>query len=222
MNCRIVFILLLVITSCSPRIKPYENGPVMGSKDIKETFQPILDFMEYKPGMTFADVGAGSGALTVMMATLMPQSPVYIQDIDSSFLNNRNVDKIIDHYSKESNKDLRTTNTFHITIGGVDHTNLPDATFDRIYSNATVHNFTEIDAMLKDIGKKLKPDGIVFFRDSFKNDHKEGDYCSDPKCARPLLTIDNFLSIMEKNGFVLVKRNPDMSGYPVFGFKIKA
>ncbi|MEM8970204.1 MAG: hypothetical protein AAGE93_27560, partial [Bacteroidota bacterium] len=57
-------------------------------------------------------------------------------------------------------------------------------------------------------------------RDSFRNDHGEGDYCSDPTCAKPLLSIEEFLMIMKRNGFQVVKQAPDMSGYPVFGFAL--
>jgi hypothetical protein len=34
------------------------------------------------------------------------------------------------------------------------------------------------------------------------------------------MTIDEFISLMEKNGFILDKGSPDINGYPVFGFKI--
>lgn len=223
-NCICVLAILFwssfIFQGCSPGLKPYENGPVMSQKSITKTFGPILEFMEYKPGMTVADVGAGSGALTVMMATLMTNSAVYIQDIDTTVLTARNVKKIIDYYSKQTGQDLKATNSFQITIGGVQHSRLPDAAFDLIYSNATVHNFTHLDSMVTDLGRKLKPSGVLFLRDSFKNDHGEGEKCSDPKCARPLLTIDELLTAMKRNGFKVVKQTPDMSGYPVFGFAL--
>lgn len=209
---QLLLLSLIVFDGCSSNL--------MSKKDITETFQPILDFMEYKPGMTFADVGAGSGAITVSMTVLMRQSTIYIQDIDTTVLSERKVNKYIDLYSKETRQDLRATNTFHITIGGIKQTNLPDQSLDRIYSNATVHCFTEFDAMVSDMGKKLKPGGMLFVRDSFRGDHNEAEYCSDPKCGNRLLTIDEFLTAMKKNGFELVKQNPDMSGYPVFGFKL--
>jgi ubiquinone/menaquinone biosynthesis C-methylase UbiE len=192
----------------------------MSQKNITKTFQPILEFIDYKPGMTFADVGAGSGALTVMMASLMDGSDVYIQEIDTATLNQRNLKKIIDYYSKQVGKDLAKANDFHTTIGDVQHTNLPDASFDLIWSNATTHNFTSIDSMMVDLGRKLKPGGVLFLRDSFKGDHNEGEFCSDPKCGRRLLTIDEFLAVMKRNGFKLTKQSPDMSGYPVFGFSL--
>lgn len=215
----LIFVLaILILFGCSPKPMPYDNGPVMSQKNIKKTFQPILQFMNYKPGMSFADVGAGSGALTVMMASLMNNSSVYIQDIDTSVLKENNLKRIINFYSKQSRGDFRTRNKFSSIIGDIYHSSLPDSTFDLIYSNATVHNFNSLDSMAIDLGRKLKPNGVLFFRDSFRNDHGEGNYCSDPKCGKPLLTIDEFLAIMKRNNFKIVKQSADMSGYPVFGF----
>ncbi len=216
----IIILAAVFFCCCSPNALPYENGPAMSQKSITKTFGPILQFMDYQSGMSVADIGAGSGALTVMMASLMVNSTVYIQDIDTAVLKESNVNRIIDFYTKQSGEDLRKKNKFQTTIGDIKRTNLPDSSLDLIYSNATVHNFTSIDSMMVDIGKKLKPGGRLFLRDSFKNDHKEGSYCSDPKCGKPLLTIEEFLDVMHRNGFKLVKRTPDMSGYPVFGFAL--
>lgn len=216
----IAILTVVVFYRCTPNAVPYENGPVMSQKSIKKTFQPILQFMDYKSGMSFADVGAGSGALTVMMASLMDNSMVYIQDIDTTVLNEENLNKIIDFYTKQSGLDLRNKNKFRTTIGDLQKTNLPNSAFDLIYSNGTLHNFISLDSMVTDLGRKLKPNGILFLRDSFKNDHGESNYCSDPRCGRPLLSIDELLAAMEKNGFKMVRQSSDMSGYPVFGFTV--
>ena len=204
----------LLTAACRP------NFPHSSEKEINNSFQPILKFMDYKPGMTFADVGAAAGVSTVMMATLMDKSTIYIQDIDTSKLKLRNVEKIIDFYSKQSKFDLRSRNKFQITIGNKEHSNLPEKTFDLIHSNATIHAFDSPDSMLMDLRNKLKPTGRIFIRDCFKNDHSAGAYCSDKKCAKPLMTIDEFISLMKKNGFALVKRSPAIKGYPVFGFEL--
>lgn len=197
------------------------KSPVMNKEDGEKTFGPILQFMDYRPGMTFADVGAGSGAMSVSMAALMDHSTIYIQDINPKVLKKAEVDKMINTYSRKSGHDLRAKNKFIVTIGNTTKTNLPDGSLDLIYSNATVHSFTSLDSMMQDLGRKLKPDGVVYFRDSFKGDHGEGAFCSDKKnCGRPLLTIDEFLAVMKKNGFVLKKQTPDLSGYPVFGFTL--
>jgi len=212
--------LVLVFSGCTPKSQPSATEPVMRQKDVKKTFQPILQFMEYKPGMSFADVGAGSGALTVMMASLMDNSTVYIQDIDATVLTENNINKTIDSYTKQTGEDIRKKNTFHVVIGDVTRTNLPNSSFDLIYSNGTVHNFTSIDSMMIDLGRKLKPGGLLFLRDGFRSERKKVSVCADPTCAKPLLSIDELLTVMTRNGYTLVKRAPDLSGYPVFGFTL--
>jgi len=218
---RSTFFVIVLLQACSPKVSPYAHGPVMSEKDIRKSFESILQFMDVKPGAVFADVGASSGALTVMMTTLMDSATVYIQDIDQTSLQEDNLNKIIDFYSKQSHQDLRKKNKFHIIIGDRNHSNLPDGTFDLIYSNATIHVFDLPDTMLTDLSKKLKPDGKLFIRDCFKNDHGAGNFCSDRSCAKPLRTIDEFLALMKRNRFKLIKQSPDMSGYPLFGFVTK-
>ena len=75
--------LIILNLSCAPKATPYANGPVMSKKNIRKTFWPIVQFMDVRPRMTFADVGAGSGVFSVMMATFMDSCNIYIQDIDT-------------------------------------------------------------------------------------------------------------------------------------------
>lgn len=107
---------------------------------------------------------------------------------------------------------------FILRMGPLVHSNLPDEKLDLIYTNATVHVFDQPNSMLSDLRKKLKPSGRIFIRDSFKGDQGEGEFCSDTKCGKRLYTIDEFLAMMDRNGFQLVKQSPNQSGYPVFGF----
>lgn len=214
---KIVYILFLIGVGCAP----YANGPVFKTEDAQKTFSPILEFMEAKPGMHIADVGAGSGALSVIMATQLDSCTVYIQDIDKKILEQENVSKMIKHYSKKLGYDLGTRNNFKIVHGELTQSLLPDSTFDLIYSNATVHAFDQPDLMLTDLRKKLKTTGRIFIRDSFYGDNGEGKFCSDEKCGKRLYTIPEFLTMMKKNGFALVKQSDNMSGYPVFGFSRK-
>lgn len=206
----------LLLSACAP----YAKGPVFTQENARETFQPIIEFMDIRPGMVVADVGAGSGALTVIMATQLDSCAVYIQDIDHEVLQQENVNKMIAYYSRELGYDLGQRNEFHLIYGTTTHSNLPDHSIDRIYSNATVHVLDAPDALLQDLREKLKPNGKIFIRDSFRGDHGEGEFCSSSKCAKPLLSIDEFLAMMTKNGYRLVKQSPDMGGYPLFGFEL--
>jgi len=97
--------------------------------------------------MTIADVGAGSGALTVIMATQLDSCTVYIQDIDQKVLQQKNVDKMLKHYSKKLGYDLGKRNEFKLIYGTYNQSKLPDNSIDIIYSNATIHVFDEPDAM---------------------------------------------------------------------------
>jgi len=212
----LLFSAIFISHACSHKITPYDSGPAARQKEIKETFQPILDFMNYKPGMSFADVGAGSGSVTVSMSTLMDNSIVYIQDIDSLILNQKNINKLIAYYSKQHGRNLRDKITFQKVIGTATQTNLPNFTFDLIYSNGTVHSFSSLDSIAIDLRKKLKPSGLLFFRDSFKT--VKENYCI--KCKKRLLSTDDFLAIMKKYGFKLEKQLPDIRGYPIFGFSL--
>ena len=80
---------------------------------------------DIQPGMTVADVGAGSGALTVIMATQLDSCTVYIQDIDRSVLEQQNVDKMIGYYSKQVGYDLGQRNQFQLVYGTTKQSNLP-------------------------------------------------------------------------------------------------
>jgi ubiquinone/menaquinone biosynthesis C-methylase UbiE len=217
----VLYISLIISTSaCAPKTKPFAHGATMNQKAIEKTFTPILAFMEMEPGYAFADVGAASGDFAVMMATLIDSTTIYIEDIDTTVLKQDNLNKIIDYYSAQCGHALRFKHKFVMVIGDTLQTNLPDATLDRIYTNATFHVFDDPEAMLNDLHKKLKPTGMLFIRDSFSGDHDEGAFCTDASCAKPLYTITQFLSLMKRNGFELVKENPDLSGYPVYGFAL--
>jgi len=206
----------LVFACASPAIPPYSCGPTMNQKGIKQVFQPIIDYMDLKSGDTFADVGASSGGYTVMMATLLENTTIYVQDIDTTCVNEREFNKVIDYYSLQSRKPLRNVNSLHLTVGEPDKTNLPEGAFDAIYTNGTFHLFNYPDKMVLDLYSRLKPDGALYVRDNFST-KKQIQYCVDKKCSKPLVPVDTFLSIMARNKFRLEKSKV-FSGYPIYKF----
>ena len=208
--------IFIFLSACAP----YAKGPVFTTEKAKETFNPLINFMEIEPGMTIADVGAGSGVLTVIMATQLDSCTVYIQDIDQKVLQQKNVDKMLAHYSKKLGYDLGKRNEFKLVYGTYNQSKLPDNSIDIIYSNATIHVFDEPDAMLTDLRKKLKPNGKIYIRDGFKKDKHKEEFCTSRDCGKRLISVEELLAMMDKNGYQLFKQIPDMSGYPVYGFEI--
>ena len=138
---RILLLLLFIICSCAP----YSKGPVLSLEDAERSFKPLVELMDVEPGMKIADVGAGAGVLSVIMATQIEGCTIYIQDIDRSVLSRKNVDKVIDHYSKESGYDMSAKNQFRLVYGDATHSNLPNGEIDLIYSNATIHAFDDAE-----------------------------------------------------------------------------
>ena len=214
--------LLLVITillcSCTKKMKPYKCGAVLSQKQIRKSFTPLVDLLELKPGNVYADVGAAGGAYDVMISTLTKDVVYYVQDIDTTCLNQSELNKILDYYSAESKQVLRQKNKFVLTMGGYKQTNLPNNTFDVIYTNATFHAFSHKAAIISDVYQKLKFGGYLFIRDGLAT-KKEAQYCPDEKCANQLVKETDLLSIVKNSGFTLIKKYPDFQGYPVFKFR---
>lgn len=209
-----LFVVLPVLFFSCASVRPYSCGPVLNQKTINETFSRILAFMGVKPGETFADLGASSGYYTVMMSTLLRDNIIYVQDIDTVCLNEREFNKVITYYSKQSGVDLRSQNDLRYIIGTPDGSNLPDNYFDHIYTNGTFHHFADRDKMVRDIYRKLKVGGEVTVRDSFTS--KEEEYCMDATRVK-LQPVDTLLAVMSRNGFRLLDRK-DFAPYPAFKF----
>ena len=214
---RVLLLLSLFVVACSP----YSKGPVLSMDDAERSFKPLVELMEVQPGMSIADVGAGSGVLSVVMSTQLKGCTLYIQDIDKKVLTQKNLDKVLDHYSEKMGTDLRQRNDYRIVYGNVTSSNLPEREIDLIYSNATIHAFDNPDVMIRDLKTKLSGDGRIFIRDSFKEEGAGEVFCESKQCARPLLSISELMALMDDQGFELVDQIPDLSGYPVFGFAVR-
>lgn len=215
---KIILFSLLIFCLASCRVeKPYDCGPVLKAKTIRSSFSPLIEIFELGPGKVFADVGASSGAYDVMFSTLVADVTFYIQDIDSACLNQDQLDKIFDYYSKQQGLDLRKRNEFKIVLGSYTESKLPVNHFDVIYSNATYHAFSKPGAMISDIHRKLKDEGILFIRDGFSEEGKP-EICPDESCARPIPTEASFMQVMEENGFQLLQKWEDFQGQPLFKF----
>ncbi len=195
---------LALLSACAP----YAKGPVFTKEHAHQTFKPLVEFMDIQPGMAIADVGAGSGALTVSMASQLDSCIVYIQDIDREVLEQENVNKMITYYSNQLENDLGQYNEFYLIYGTVTASNLPYDTLDIIYSSTTFHVFDHPEAMLRDLRQKLKPTGKIFIRDGFRGDHGLSEYCPDSKCAKRLYRIEELISMMAQNGYRLSSKPP--------------
>ena len=110
----------------------------------------LVEALELKPGMTIADVGAGFGAMTVVLGKWIGSGHVYATDIAE-----RQLGVIRDYVKQEG-----LTNVT-VLEGGAASTNLPQACCDAIFLRHVYHHIMAIDAFNKSVHASLKPGGRV-------------------------------------------------------------
>lgn len=211
--------LLMVATpffSQAQIFRPYKCGPVLKEGSIK-TFDSLNQYLGIESGDVFAEIGASSGYYNGAMAVYLDDVTFYLQDIDQGCLNQENLTKVLDYYSKFRKTPITATNRFHIVIGTATSTNLPRNSIDIIYSNATYHALDYPDSIVADLHKSLKVNGILAIRDEFVYDGKL-KYCQDKQCKNPLAFFEDFNNTMAIAGFELVDQT-EQFGYPVYKFR---
>jgi len=119
-----------------------------------------LDALKLAVGSTVADVGAGSGYMTVKMARRVgPTGRVYANDIQPQMLSmlRQRLDR-----EKLANVDL--------VLGTFDDPRLPASTIDLILMVDVYHEFSQPQAMLRRMKESLKPGGRLVLLEYRKED----------------------------------------------------
>ncbi len=180
--------------------KPEFSYKVYGNlANFFENENDLLNFFEFKKGDVVAEIGALKGENIGGLALLTDSITFYVQDINTRTLNQKNFDKVIRKCEKYK-KPLASK--FNLCLGTEKASNLPDATFDKIFLSATFHEFTFMDEMIIDISKKLKPGGKLYILESHCSGKTHKNY-----------TVEETTAIMKKHNFHLVKKDgKDLNG----------
>lgn len=124
-------------------------------RDAFDNREKIVKACGIKPGMTVADIGAGTGLFTRMFSPLVgPRGKVYAVDITEQF---------ISHIEKTARKEM-----FENITGVVckpDSVELPPASIDLAFICDTYHHFEFPQKMMQSVHKALKPGGQVILID---------------------------------------------------------
>ena len=108
----------------------------------------LVKVLGLKPGMTVADVGAGFGAMTVVLGKWIGDGRVFATDIGQNQL------KVIREYvEKEGLKNVT------VLESAAAATNLPPACCDAIFMRDVYHHITAVEAFNKSVLASLKPGG---------------------------------------------------------------
>ena len=110
----------------------------------------LAEVLELKPGMTVADIGAGFGAMTVVLGKWIGSGHVFATDIADLQL------RTIHEYAQREG-----LNNVTVIEGAAASTNLPAACCDAIFLRHVYHHIGEIEAFNKSLHASLKPGGRV-------------------------------------------------------------
>jgi len=175
----LILLILLLIVSIFPGLAqqthPLTGRPianVMGAsgagwldrpeREAEEHPDQALDAIGIKPGMVVADVGAGTGYMSLRMARRVgPTGKVYANDLQPEMLSKLRANAERDKLSNVE------------TVQGVENDpKLPKNTMDLVLLVDVYHEFSEPQAMLDRIRESLKPDGRLVLLEYRKEDPK--------------------------------------------------
>jgi ubiquinone/menaquinone biosynthesis C-methylase UbiE len=156
----------------------------------------ILDAMGLQPGMNVADIGAGSGLLSRLIARkVAPGGTVYAVDVAKN---------MVDHIAKTAQEEK--IGNLKAVLGDPHSPKLRPGSVDVVCIVDAYHHFEFPGEMLAEISKALRPEGTLVLIDFKRIEGISRDYILKMVRAGEGTFTDEFLNA----GFELVERRDDM------------
>jgi ubiquinone/menaquinone biosynthesis C-methylase UbiE len=131
-------------------------------REAEEAPDQALDALGIRAGMVVADVGAGTGYMSLRMARRVgPTGKVYANDLQPEML--------LKLHAKSQREKLSNVETVQ---GTESDPKLPPNTMDLVLLVDVYHEFSQPQAMLDKIRESLKPDGRLVLLEYRKEDPK--------------------------------------------------
>jgi SAM-dependent methyltransferase len=129
-------------------------------RESEEHPEQALDALNLKPGMVVADVGAGTGYMSLKMAKRVgPSGKVYAEDVQPEMLR-----MLRQNAGKEKATNVETV------LGNETDPKLPAGQIDLILLVDVYHEFSQPQKMLQRMREALKPDGRLVLLEYRKED----------------------------------------------------
>ncbi len=139
----------------SPNVSEFVQRFESNGRDVFDHRQEIVAALELKPGMTVADVGAGTGLFTRLFSPVVgPTGKVYAVDISKEF---------IDHIEALA-REQKQSNIVGV-VCRQDSVELPPASVDLVFICDTYHHFEFPQKTMRSIHEAIKPGGEVVLID---------------------------------------------------------
>ena len=151
----------------------------------------VIEALSLKPGMTIADLGAGSGYFTRRFAEAVTDSgKVYAVDVEQEMLD----------YTKQSLEHIHRPYTVEFILAQPNDPMLPTESVDLIFICNTYHHLEDRPTYFSNLRSALKPRGRIAIID-FHHDARSGDVGFPRKHLVPQARVVEELS---KAGYRLV------------------
>jgi predicted methyltransferase len=215
-------LLLLLIIAAAPALAQ-ERHPVSGRRiagvmpfggadwlvreDRMREERPDLavKLLDLQPGMIIADVGAGAGYYTKLLAErVMPDGKVYATDIQAKMLD----------VLRKNMAEARLVNVIPILSTETD-AKLPEGALDLILLVDVYHEFAEPQKMLAALRAALKPEGRLVLLEFRKEDPKV------PIREEHKMSIEEARVELESEGFRLDRLHNELPWQHVLIFRKK-
>lgn len=129
-------------------------------REKEEQLSQLIKVLELKPGMVVADIGAGSGVISVLMADrIKPSGKVLAVDIQEEMLS----------LLRLKLKQLKVTNV-ETVLGTIKSPKLPDNSVDLAIFVDVYHELSYPFEMIQALSKSLKPGGRIVLVEYRKED----------------------------------------------------
>jgi predicted methyltransferase len=163
-------------------------------RDLEEDPDRAIDVLRIEKGSTVADVGAGSGYMTVKLSKKVgAQGKVYANDIQQGML---------DLLGRRLTKAKITNVT--MVLGTQDDPKLPAEAIDLVLMVDVYHELSQPQAMLRQIRASLKPTGRLVLLEYRKEDP------SIPIKPEHKMSVADAKLEVEAEGFKLTRTNEDL------------
>jgi ubiquinone/menaquinone biosynthesis C-methylase UbiE len=189
-------------------VMSWEKADWLEREGRAETEKPelVLQAMELKPGLTVAEIGAGTGFFSRRIAKVVgPTGKVYAEDIQPQML-----DLLKQRTAKEGVGNVITV------LGTETDPKLPARAVDRVLLVDVYHEFQKPEPMLAAIRNCLAPGGTV----TLVEYRLEGDTASHIN-IKHRMSVEQVLSEWTAAGFTLVRRSEELPSQHVFIFSAR-
>ena len=145
-------------------------------------------FYDIQKNDKIAEIGAGFGAISLLIAMTYSDTKVWVNEIDRYSL------ILLEHFVKTRDH-LFLADQVEVVKGGYETTALENMDLSKIILRRVLHHFTYPKDMLKSIKRSLEPDGKLFVYEIIPSLNSDGYMC------KSALSKKKILKLLKKSGF---------------------